>query len=179
MGKSVAQKALCLPVPQQVTPSCPAAPGGCFPGVLLPVLCMWLEGKGTGGIKPRENRAPGPLLTIVLHQEEEGRLPATADWVCSRAQSHPLVPYTCFSSLEKPHKEQRDQTPFSLHAPAPLSTGHWGYQVAHQVLSHLQHPPKLRLLYPSCPLYPKHFSSFREASKDIWATVGKKDWRNC
>lgn len=110
---------------QQVTPSCPAAPGGCFPGASpAPILHTWLKTKRTGDIKPRETTAPGAPLPPVLHQEDEGGLPATADWALLHPVSLPLVPYTCFSSLEEPQKEQRGQTFFSLQAPAPLSMAH-------------------------------------------------------
>ena len=120
MGRTVVQAALCQPVSagRAILPSCSWR---MLPRSPAPILHTWLEGKGTGDVKPRETRALGPPLPLVLHQEEEGGLPATADWALLHPVSLPLVPYTCFSSLEKPHKEQRGQTSFSLHAPAPLT----------------------------------------------------------
>lgn len=131
---------------QQVAPSCPAVPGGCFPGASpAPILHTWLKGKGTGDIKPRETTAPGPPLPPVLHQEEGG-LPATADWALLHPVSSPLVPYTCFSSLEEPQKEEGPNF-LLLTGTCPSQYGTrqvMGYQVARQVLSHHQHPPKPR-----------------------------------
>lgn len=89
MGQIVAQKALCLP--EWVTLSCPAGPGGCSPETLLPSCAPgW---KGTGDIQPRETRAPGPPLPTVLHQEE-GELPAPSDWTLLQPVSFPPAPYT-------------------------------------------------------------------------------------
>lgn len=78
MGKTVAQKALCLPFSAGHA-ILPSYSWRTFPRNPAPILHMWLEGKGTADIKPRENRAPSPPLPPVAHQEEEGGLPATAD----------------------------------------------------------------------------------------------------
>lgn len=113
MAKTIAQKALCLPVSAGRT-ILPVCSWRLFPRSSAPILHVCLEGKIIGDIKPRETRAPS--LSPVL-QEEKG-LPATADCALLHPISLPPVQYTCSSSFEKPCKEQ---TSFSLHSPAPLT----------------------------------------------------------
>lgn len=148
MGKTVAQKALCLPASAGR-----AVPPGCswrmLPRSPAPILRTRLEGRGRGDTKPRETRASSPFL-LVRHQEE-GRLPATADWALLHPVSLRLVRYTCFSSLEG--TEGPNILLLTCTCPPQYGTL---WTMGYQVLSHLQHPPKLRLLYTSCPLHPKH-----------------------
>lgn len=103
MAKTIAQKALCLPVPagHAILPVCSWR---LFPRSFVPILHVCLEGKIIGDIKPRETRAPSPSPPV-LHQEEKG-LPATADCALLHPISLPPVQYTCSSSFEKTHKKE-------------------------------------------------------------------------
>lgn len=174
MGKTAAQKSP-LPVPagHGVLPSCS---WGTLPGSPDPILHTRLEGKEMGEHQAQGNRSTWSSSSSRRNEDFQILLTGSC-----YTQSHYLLSQIPVSQVLKSHKgNRRAKLPSYMHL--PLSA--WdiqtiAYLVTLQVQVHLQHQRKLKPLDASCLLYPKHFSSFRQAKKHIWGTVRKKTWRKC